>query len=193
MSRTAEFTAHGFIFAGLGKLKLRGADRTGKNFDVVTRTDKSQRVDGVRAGDAKMDGHAGGYQNAMGNKKILLRDHAHCDRAIGALFRAQIALDELSCQMQRQRIDFPRILEVAQERKIDLVVARSWNQTKKQRGDEENTQLSPLHRMLSESLTTVRNTHFGPALADYGSISLSTALQRSHTVGYFASSPTRVE
>jgi hypothetical protein len=47
--------------------------------------------------------------------------------------------------------------------------------------------------MLSESLTTVRNTHFGPALADYGSISLSTALQRSHTVGYFASSPTRVE
>ena len=101
MSRPAEFAAHSLEFSRTGKLKLSLADRARQNLYVVIRAIESKRVDSVSAGNAKMNRNSGGNQNAVRNKQILLRDHAHRHRAIGALLGAKIILDELSRQVQR--------------------------------------------------------------------------------------------
>ncbi len=85
-------------------------------------------MNGVSAGDAKMNRNAGRNKNAMGNEQILLSDHAHGHRAVGVLFGAQITLDELSRQMQSDRGSTSRLPRNTAAGCVDLVVARRRNQ-----------------------------------------------------------------
>ena len=79
-----------------GKLKLGFADRARQNFHGVVCAVEGERMDRVGAGDAKMNRNSGGNQNAVRNEQVLLRDHAHGDRAIRLLLGSQIILHELS-------------------------------------------------------------------------------------------------
>ncbi len=96
MSRTAKFAARHLVFAGTRKLKLRLADRTWQNLYSVVGAVEGERVYRIRAGDAKMNRNPGGNQNAVRDEQILLRDHAHRNRAIGILLSSKIVLHELS-------------------------------------------------------------------------------------------------
>lgn len=170
MSGSAKFTAHGFEFARLGKLQLSLADRAGKNFYVIHRATEGKRMNSVSTGNSKVNRNPGWNQNAVGNEQVLLRDHAHGHRAIRVLLGSEIAFDKLSRKVQRQWIDAPRAFQISQQGNIDLVVARGWYQAQNQCGEQENSQLSPIHNLLSLRI-------------GYAPISLSTALQRSQTVG----------
>ena len=74
-----------------------------------------------------------------GNKQVLLRDHAHGDRAIWILLGSQIVLDKLSRQVKRQRIDVARALQQTQQRNIDLIVAGGRDQAQSQHGQQERS------------------------------------------------------
>ncbi len=147
MSGSAEFPTSRFELAGAGKLQLRLADRPRQNFHVIFRAFEIQRVDRVRTRDTQMNRNSGGNQNAVGNKQILLRDHAHRHRAVASLLGSQIALHELARQMQRKRIHRQRPFQKPYQRYVDLVVARGRNQAQKKNGEQKRSQLSPIHNV----------------------------------------------
>ena len=166
MSRSTKLAAHRLEFARTGKLKLSLADRARQHLYVVVRAIESKGVDNVSAGNAKMNRNSGGNQNAVWNKQILLSDHAHRHRAIGTLLSAKIVLDELSRQVQRQWINIARAFQKMQQRSIDLVVARGWYEAQNQHGEQEGSQLSPIHRSLDPGKlysppNDARNQHEG--------------------------------
>jgi len=100
MSRAAKFPANRFIFSRARELKLSHADGAGQDFYRVVRAVEGECVDGIGAGDSKVDRNPGRNQNAMWNKQILLRNHAHGHRAIRILLSSKIILDELPSQMK---------------------------------------------------------------------------------------------
>ncbi len=101
MSSPTKLPANRFVFARIRKLKFSFADRTRQDLHCVSCAVESEGVHRVGAGDAKMNRNSGGNKNAMGNEQVLLRDHAHGDRAIRILFRAKIILDELPRKVKR--------------------------------------------------------------------------------------------
>jgi len=82
MSCTAKFAADGFVVAGLGKLKLSLAYRARQDFHCIVSTVECERVHGVGAGDAKMNWNSNRNHDAVRDEQVLLRDHAHGDRAV---------------------------------------------------------------------------------------------------------------
>ena len=108
MSGPTEFAARHLVLTGMRKLKLSVADCPRQHLHGIVRAIEGERVHGVGAGDAKMNRNPGRNKNAVRDEKVLLRDHAHGDRAIRALLSSKIVLDELSRQVERQRINLPR-------------------------------------------------------------------------------------
>src|SRR5579862_5659699 len=138
----------------------------------------------VGAGDAEMNRHARGNQDAMGDKEKLLRDHAHGDGTIRILLGAEIIFDELPGEMQRCGID-PRSVQRAHQRFIDLIEASSGNEAKNQRGQHHDADFAPIHSSYdahASSVVTPCEIYAKSGLQEPAS-SLSTALQRSQTVG----------
>ena len=158
-------------------MKFSLADRAWQGFHGIFRAVESERMHNIRTGNPKMNRNARWNQNAMRNKQVLLRNHAHCHRAVRILLSSKITLDKLSSKVKRQRIYVVRPRQKPQQWLINLIVARGRNQAQSQHCKEEYTQLSPFHSPLSLRIDYVPN-------------SFSTALQRSHTVGYSLSSPT---
>ena len=110
------------------KLKLSFADRPRQHFHGIVRAIEGERVNGVGAGNSKMNRDSGRNQNAVRDEEVLLRDHAHGDRAIPVLLSSKIVFDEFSGQVKRQRIDVVGASQKAQQGNIDLVVARGRNE-----------------------------------------------------------------
>ncbi len=127
MSSSAKLAARHFIFARTRELKLRLADRAGQDLNFIGSAIEGKRVDRVGAGDAKMNRDPSRNQNAMRDEQVLLGDHAHGDRAIRILLGSEIILNELSRQVQRQRIDVARTPQPMQKRNVDLIVAGGWD------------------------------------------------------------------
>ncbi len=96
-------------------------------------------MDRVGAGDAKMNRDSGRNQNAMRDEQVLLSDHAHGNRAIRILRGSEIIFDELSRKVKRQRIDVTRAPQPTQQRNVDLIVARGWDQQQSQHGQQERS------------------------------------------------------
>lgn len=139
MSSSAKLAARHFIFARTGKLKLCLADRAGQDLDFIGSAIEGKRVDRVGAGDAKMNRYTSRNQNAMRDEQVLLGNHSNGDRAIWILLGSEIILDELSRQVKRQRIDVARAPQPMQQRNVDLIVARGWDQAQNQHGQQKRS------------------------------------------------------
>ncbi len=139
MSRPAKLSARRWIFARLGELKLRFADCAGQNLHGVVGAVEGERMDGVGAGDAKMNWNSSRNQNAVGNEQVLLRDHAHGDGAIRLLLGSQIVLDEFSGEVKRERVNVARALQKTQEGNVDLIVAGGWDQSQDQHRQQDRS------------------------------------------------------
>ena len=127
MSCAAKFPASRLVITGARELKLRLADRARQNLDRIVGAIEGERVDGVGAGDAKMNRDSGRNEHAVRDKQVLLRDHAHRDRAIRILLGSKIILDEFSCQVKRQWFDMGS-LQKTQKGNVDLIVAGGRDQ-----------------------------------------------------------------
>ena len=88
-------------------------------YNFYFRAGDLESVRRVRAGDAKPDGSAGRHGHARGYKNILLGDHAHGGRTIRAANRAEVALDELSSQVQGCGIDSVPAVKKMGRRHVD--------------------------------------------------------------------------
>ena len=60
-----------------------------------------EAVDRIGAGGAERDRRVGRHHQALRRERVLLRDQAHGDLAVGADRGAEVALDELARQVQR--------------------------------------------------------------------------------------------
>lgn len=96
MPSATELAANRFIFTCAGELKLSHADGSRKDFHRIACVVESERVNGIGAGDAKMNRDSSRNKNAVRNEQVLLCDHAHGDRAIAILFRPKIVLYKLA-------------------------------------------------------------------------------------------------
>ena len=148
MSRPTEFPASRLVFAGTWKLKLRIADRTRQHFYCIVRSIEDERVDGIGAGDAKMNWNPSRNYDAVRNEQVLLGDHAHRDRAVRFELGSKIVLHELARQVKGQRVDVARASQKTQEWNIDLVIACGGDQAQSQHPEQQPSELSPVHMSL---------------------------------------------
>src|SRR5580700_1778912 len=135
----AKLAARRLILARPGKLKLRLADRAWENLDGIVGAVEGERMDRVGAGDAKMNRNSSRNQNAVGNEQVLLRDHAHGDRAIRLLLSSQIVLDKFSRQVKRERVNVARALQKTQQGDVDLVEAGGWDKSQHQHRQQDRS------------------------------------------------------
>jgi hypothetical protein len=80
-------------------------DEGGDQHRVGVRPADDEAVDRVGARAAEGHRHAGRDDDALRLERILLRDQAHRDLAVGAHARAEVALDELALQVQCLDVD----------------------------------------------------------------------------------------
>ena len=146
MPGAAKLSALCLVIAGIGKLKLRLANRSRRHFHRVVRPVENERMHGVGAGNSQMHRNSSGHKNAVRDEQVLLGNHANRDRTIRVLLGPKIILDEFSRNMQRQRVDMAGPSQKPQQGKIDLVIPRGRNQAQKKRREQNRSQLSPVHR-----------------------------------------------
>ena len=108
------------------------ADRARQDLNGIVCAVEGERMDRVGAGDAQMNGNSSGNQNAVRNEQVLLRDHAHGDRAVRLLLGSQIVLDELSREVKREWVNVARSLQKTQHGNVDLVEACGWDKSQDQ-------------------------------------------------------------
>jgi hypothetical protein len=92
------------VLTWLAELKLALTHTSRDDFQRVIGARNGESVYDVGAGNAKTDEPIRGNQNAFGNEVKLLGDEAHRDGSVGLDRGAQITFDELTMQVQRQRI-----------------------------------------------------------------------------------------
>jgi len=96
-------------------------------------------MDRVGAGDAKMNWNSCRNQNAVWNEQVLLRDHAHGNRAIRLLLGSQIVLDELSREVKQQWVNVARALQKTHQGNVDLIVAGGGDQAQNQHRQQDRS------------------------------------------------------
>jgi len=77
MAGSAELMARDLEFARLRKSKGCFGDRPRHSFEAVVRTQETQRVHHIGAGDSKRDRNTRRDHNALRHENELLRNHAH--------------------------------------------------------------------------------------------------------------------
>src|SRR5579872_918360 len=96
MARAAKLPASRLVLAGLRKLQLRLCNHARNRFDRIWSAPNGKCVHIIGARNPQMNRNSGRDNHAVWYEQILLRNHAHRDRAIGILLGAKVVFYKLS-------------------------------------------------------------------------------------------------